>query len=262
MTTPLFVSDHDLQLMLTVVNATDVDDAGYGLPWSTMATLERLVPGQWTAFFGIDVVNHRHYFDQGIGAGEQESHGPGHEEEADEAFWYHYPNSICSYPERTGDLHSVTKTTDFHTLRENRATPMYIDVNEPDADHEMMAVLPDGPGQQLRLIVWRGRDDPDFTERDRAVLTLLRPHLYSVHLQVLRHQRGVPELTNRQWELLHLVDAGLSNTQIARRLHLAESTVRKHLENTFRRLDVSSRTAAVAAAFPERAHLGDATRRT
>jgi DNA-binding NarL/FixJ family response regulator len=73
-------------------------------------------------------------------------------------------------------------------------------------------------------------------------------------MQVLRHQRGIPELTTRQWELLHLVEAGFSNTQIARRLHIAESTVRKHLENTFRRLDVSSRTAAVAAAFPQRAH--------
>ncbi len=253
MTTPLTVSEKDLQTMLMVINATGVDDAGYGLPWSTMEALETLVPGQWTAFFGIDVVNHRNYFGQGFGAGEHESQGP--DEPEDESFWYHYPNSICSYPERTGDLRTVTKTTDFFTLREHRKTPMYVDVLGPeDADHEMMACLPDGPGRQLRLIVWRGRADPDFTERDRAILTLLRPHLHAVHLLVLRHRHGIPELTNRQWELLRLVEAGLSNTQIARRLHLAESTVRKHLENTFRRLDVSSRTAAVAAAFPERAH--------
>jgi DNA-binding CsgD family transcriptional regulator len=250
MTTPLAVGDNDLQMMLTVVNVTDVDDAGYGLPWSTMDILQELIPGQWTAFFGIDVVNHCNYFGQGVGAGEYETRGPD-EPEDDEAFWYHYPDSICSYPERTGDFRSVTKTTDFLSLREHRRTPMYVDVMGPDADHEMMVCLPDGPGRQLRLIVWRGRADPDFTERDRAVLTLLRPHLHAVHLQVLRYQRGVPELTNRQWELLHLVEAGLSNTQIARRLHLAESTVRKHLENAFRRLDVSSRTAAVAAAFPQ-----------
>jgi DNA-binding CsgD family transcriptional regulator len=256
MTTPLAVSENDLQMMLMVINATDVDDAGHGLPWSTMEALESLIPGHWTAFNGIDVVNCRHYFGQGFGAGERETQGPDAPEDNDEAFWYHYPDSICSYPERTGDLRSVTKTTDFFTLREHRKTPMYVDVIEPGgSDHEMMACLPDGPGRQLRLIVWRGRTDPDFTERDRAVLTLLRPHLHAVHQQVLRHERGTPELTNRQWELLHLVEAGLSNTQIARRLHLAESTVRKHLENTFRRLDVSSRTAAVAAAFPDRARL-------
>jgi DNA-binding NarL/FixJ family response regulator len=34
---------------------------------------------------------------------------------------------------------------------------------------------------------------------------------------------------------------------------LSEGTVRKHLENIFARLDVSSRTAAVIRAFPDRA---------
>lgn len=252
MTTPLAVSGKDLHMMLAVINATEVDDAGYGLPWATMETLHELVPGQWTAFFGVDVVNRSHYFDQGVGAGEHDGRGPNDPEDENTAFWFHYPGSTCSYPDRTGDLRSVTKTTDFLTLREHRGTPMYVDVLGPDADHDMMVCLPDGPGRQLRLIVWRGRADPDFTERDRAVLTLLRPHLHAVHLRVLRHQRGTPELTKRQWELLYLVEAGLSNTQIARRLHLAESTVRKHLENVFRRLGVSSRTAAVAAAFPQR----------
>lgn len=251
MTTPLAVSENDLRMMMAVVDATDVDDAGHGLPWSAMEALAGLVPGKWTTFNGIDVVNRRHYFGQGVGAGEHESEGP--DEPEDDAFWYHYPDSICSYPERASDFRSVTKTTDFYTLREHRATPMYVDVTGPnDADHEMMACLPDGPGRQLRLIVWRGRADPDFTERDRAVLTLLRPHLQAIHLQVLRHQRGIPALTDRQWELLYLVDAGLSNTQIARQLHVAESTVRKHLENVFRRLGVTSRTAAVAVVFPSR----------
>jgi DNA-binding NarL/FixJ family response regulator len=39
--------------------------------------------------------------------------------------------------------------------------------------------------------------------------------------------------------------------QIGRRLGLAEGTVRKHLENIFARLQVSSRTAAVIKAFPD-----------
>ena len=122
-----------------------------------------------------------------------------------------------------------------------------------DLDHSMKVCLPDGPGRQLRLIVHRGRTDPEFTERERALLVLLRPHLHAAHVQVLRRGRGIPQLTNRQWELLRLVDAGLSNTQIARRLHVTEYTVRKHLENIYGRLQVSSRTAALARAFPERA---------
>ena len=56
-----------------------------------------------------------------------------------------------------------------------------------------------------------------------------------------------------RWELLRLLAAGHTNTQIARRLGMTEGTVRTHLENIYERLHVSSRTAAVTRAFPDRA---------
>jgi DNA-binding NarL/FixJ family response regulator len=59
-------------------------------------------------------------------------------------------------------------------------------------------------------------------------------------------------LTVRQRELLHLVAAGHTNAQIARRLGISEGTVRTHLENIYRLLEVSSRTAAVTRAFADR----------
>ena len=65
-----------------------------------------------------------------------------------------------------------------------------------------------------------------------------------------RRRAGVPDLTSRQLQLLRLVADGHSNTQIAHRLFVAEGTVRKHLENIYERLGVTSRTAAVATAFP------------
>lgn len=43
---------------------------------------------------------------------------------------------------------------------------------------------------------------------------------------------------------------GYSNSDIARELVVSTATVRKHLENIFRRLGVTSRTAAAARAFP------------
>ena len=52
-------------------------------------------------------------------------------------------------------------------------------------------------------------------------------------------------LTTRQAEVCLLLVDGLTNDQIARRLNIAGGTVRKHLEETFRRLDVPSRAAAV-----------------
>jgi DNA-binding CsgD family transcriptional regulator len=247
MTTPIFLSENDLHTMLRIVNAPDLGDDGEGLPWSTLEGLKALIPCAVLDFDGIDVEHRRYYFEQNLG---EPGYLPGHAE----VYWALYPDSSCSYPERTGDFRSVTMTTDFCTLRENRRTPMYIDFSGPlDIDHSMRVCMPNGPGRQLRLLIHRGRADPEFSERDRALLILLRPHLHAAHLQVLRRRLGISELTKRQWQLLRLVDAGLSNTQIARRLQVTENTVRKHLENIFERLQVTSRTAALARAFPGRA---------
>jgi DNA-binding NarL/FixJ family response regulator len=107
------------------------------------------------------------------------------------------------------------------------------------------------PGRYLRLVVHRG-PGPDFSERDRALLVLLRPHLVQAYLDAERCRHPVPELTPRQIHLLRLLAAGHTNSQIARRLGISEGTVRTHLENIYERLGVSSRTAAVTRAFPDR----------
>ncbi|NJM06711.1 response regulator transcription factor [Candidatus Gracilibacteria bacterium] len=55
-------------------------------------------------------------------------------------------------------------------------------------------------------------------------------------------------LNPRELEVLRLVAQGLSNSEIATQLILAVGTVKKHLNNIFAKLDVSSRTQAVARA--------------
>jgi DNA-binding CsgD family transcriptional regulator len=53
-------------------------------------------------------------------------------------------------------------------------------------------------------------------------------------------------LTRREREVLGWVARGKTNAEIAQLLWLAPSTVRKHLENVYAKLGVSTRTAAVA----------------
>ena len=80
-----------------------------------------------------------------------------------EAFWTHFWDSDCSYPDRTGDIVSVTMTSDFYSTRELHNTGMYIDYERYwGVEHELKVVLPAGPGRTLRLMFSRGAG-PDFT---------------------------------------------------------------------------------------------------
>jgi DNA-binding NarL/FixJ family response regulator len=53
-------------------------------------------------------------------------------------------------------------------------------------------------------------------------------------------------LSERQKEILKLVDEGLTNAEIARRLFLSESTIKQHLRAAFKALGVRKRREAVA----------------
>jgi DNA-binding NarL/FixJ family response regulator len=54
-------------------------------------------------------------------------------------------------------------------------------------------------------------------------------------------------ITERQADVLKLVTKGLSNSEIARQLNIAENTVKQHAHAAYRALGVSSRTAAIVA---------------
>lgn len=56
-------------------------------------------------------------------------------------------------------------------------------------------------------------------------------------------------LTQREIEYLALVALGLSNNKIAEKLFVTTSTVKKTLENIFRKLNAHDRANAVALAF-------------
>lgn len=55
-------------------------------------------------------------------------------------------------------------------------------------------------------------------------------------------------LSERELEVLFLVEEGLSNREIAGRLFLTEGTVKWHLHNLYSKLNVRNRTAALRAA--------------
>lgn len=114
--------------------------------------------------------------------------------------------------------------------------------------HLVIAALASSTAEaRLVLVRWTH----DFDERDCMVLELLRPHLARAYRRLETRRGAADNLTPRQRTVLRLVAHGCSNEQIAARLVLSPGTVRKHLDNVFRQLGVSSRAAAVARAFPE-----------
>lgn len=58
----------------------------------------------------------------------------------------------------------------------------------------------------------------------------------------------LPELTEREREILNLIARGGNNAQIAQRLVLSPHTVRNHISNIFSKLQVADRTEAIIRA--------------
>ena len=255
MSTPVRASDRDLRALAAIVSQERVDwPDGEGLPPSLLADLMDQVHCDALSLDGWDSGRQMCWFSQEIPSGDA---AIGYEA-WDQVFWEHYWDYPASYPARTGDLRSVLKCSDFYSTRQMRNTAMYIDKDRPlGLEHCLMACLPSavpqtaGRGRYVQLNLLRG-PGRDFSERDRAVLTLLQPHLDQAYLDAQRRRRPVPQLTSRQTDLLRLVAAGHTNSQIARRLGISDGTVRTHLENIYERLQVSSRTAAVTRAFADR----------
>jgi DNA-binding CsgD family transcriptional regulator len=84
-----------------------------------------------------------------------------------------------------------------------------------------------------------------FSDSDMALFWTLGPVL-----QRLARERATPRLpanlTVTERRILTYVAAGMSNPEIAEQLTVANSTVRKHLENIYRKLGVTNRIAAIA----------------
>ena len=58
----------------------------------------------------------------------------------------------------------------------------------------------------------------------------------------------ITDLSEREIEVLRLIATGLSNAEAGRKLFIAPSTVKKHLENIYAKLGTRSRTQAIARA--------------
>ena len=93
----------------------------------------------------------------------------------------------------------------------------------------------------LNSIIAAGADIP--TQESSSSTNRQSPGITSTAAGIL-----VEQLSNREIEVLQLVANGLSNREIAEKLFITVGTAKTHTINIYRKLDVNSRTQAVARA--------------
>lgn len=131
------------------------------------------------------------------------------------------------------------------SLRSRVPAPAVLVLTTYDTDRDIVRAVEAGAAGYLLK-------DTGPAEITSAVLraaageTVLSPAL--AQRVVARISRPQAHLSAREVEILAAVARGLSNKEIARELFISEATVKTHLVHVFTKLDVDSRTAAVARA--------------
>ncbi len=62
-------------------------------------------------------------------------------------------------------------------------------------------------------------------------------------------ERKIDSLSKREYEVLTLIAEGLNNKEIASRLYISEKTVKNHVSNIFRKINVADRIQAAIFSF-------------
>ena len=246
----------DLEAILGFL--VDVSELEFDEPYppAVVARLGDLVPNDCLAYQEVDVRARRTTALIGVD-------GSVVDDEDDELHWELGPCPMIRYRTETGDL-ATARMSDVTDRRRYVESAFYREYFRPSNVEYMVDLgLPAVPGRLRSFILFRGRGDRDFTERDRVVLDALRPHfarleaqaalrrrLLELHRQQVPHDEPGPAagLTSREREIVAMVAQGKTNAQIAAELWVAPSTVKKHLEHVYEKLGVGRRAAAATYA--------------
>ncbi|WP_320122008.1 LuxR C-terminal-related transcriptional regulator [uncultured Sphaerochaeta sp.] len=94
----------------------------------------------------------------------------------------------------------------------------------------------------------------EFGDYESQQVDFSRSQISEKHISVLQELYGVKQegedqlLTDREQEVLHLIGKGYMNKEIAGMMHITERTVKWHASRIYEKLQVSTRTEAVAEA--------------
>lgn len=175
--------------------------------------------------------------------------------DAEQLFQQHLPeHPLLQYLEATGDF-AARRISDVASDRQFRSLGLYHEFYRPaEVGYQLVVSTPAPHGGMISVAL--NRYGQDFSDRQREVVDLLRPHLAQASAIASLLSQPVPDapsgahgrplLTPRQTRILQLVAAGNSDRVVARTLGVSVRTVHTHLQHIYRALGVSSRTEALA----------------
>ena len=165
-------------------------------------------------------------------------------------------NPFVAFTARTGrQFYPATRLWDLISREALRRTRFYAAIPDPEAS-AVQVRMPGYKGSARTLEVLQL--DREFTDRQLALLDAVRPWLEAYEdRRILAMQlatvRSAPadlamgsRLSGREQQVLDRLANGESNQEIADALHISPLTVRTHLEHIYAKLEVTSRTAALA----------------
>lgn len=138
------------------------------------------------------------------------------------------------------------RISDTLTPEEWHARPLYAQVYRPmGGEYQIGSLLEVDEGLVETLAVFRA--DSDFTDRELELVEEFARHvratLARLRAAAARDARGL--LTSRQRQVLAALESGATVRKAALNLGISEKTLENHLQAIYRRLGVSSRTAAL-----------------
>jgi DNA-binding CsgD family transcriptional regulator len=145
------------------------------------------------------------------------------------------------------------RIADLVPASEFRRTPLYDEYYRAIGIGHVIAV-PVYVDQRYLVSFVLNRGAAAFTDRERDLLDLVRPHLADLYRLSVAVDRAAATpgggwdtapLTPREREVLDWVAAGKTNRDIAAILGASPRTIEKHLERIYEKLGVETRTAAV-----------------
>ncbi len=104
-------------------------------------------------------------------------------------------------------------------------------------------ILKDSDSSELRKAIFSVMDGSNFIQNN------LVPLLNSKMLARDTDKIKIASLTKREMEILVNVSSGLFNREIAEKLEISERTVKNHVSNIFKKIEVADRTQAAVFAI-------------